>query len=480
MSSLFAALGTAANALDVLEKAIGVVQNNVANANTPGYVTQTPTFLARPFDAAGNVWGGVESGAVQSARNTYAEQAVWSANQRAGSATRQATSLDALQNVFDVSGASGIPGALSQLSAAFSSWSANPTDTTARQQVLTAAQNLSQSFNQTATGAATIRSQTDQQLATTVSQINQYAAQIANINLQIRQGSGSDAGLQSQLYNTIEQLSSLAPVSVRTESDGTATVLLGGQSPLVIGQNASPLSLAYPPNSASAAYPGATPDAQLLSADGHDVTALANDGQLGGLLAFRNTALPAVIGNGQQQGGINELAQSIADRVNGLLTSGQLSAGPPPVPGVPLFTYSSASGTVAAATLGIDPSVTAVKLAAATSSSANGIASALAGLASSHNAADQVGVSGLNYTDFYSNIVSQIGQQAASASSEGAAETQILTQAQNLRAQVSGVSLNDQAASLMQFQQGYQAAAQMITVINNITQSLLQMMQGIG
>jgi flagellar hook-associated protein FlgK len=45
---------------------------------------------------------------------------------------------------------------------------------------------------------------------------------------------------------------------------------------------------------------------------------------------------------------------------------------------------------------------------------------------------------------------------------------------------VSGVSLNDQAASLMQFQQGYQAAAQMITVINNITQSLLTMMQTIG
>jgi flagellar hook-associated protein 1 len=475
MSSLFAALGTAANALDVLEKAIGVVQNNVANANTPGYVTQTPTFIARPFDPAGNVWGGVESGAVQSARNTYAEQAVWSANQRAGSATQQATSLDALQNVFDVSGTSGIPGALSQLSAAFSSWSANPTDTSARQQVLTAAQNLSQSFNQTATGIQTIRSQTDQQLAVTVSQINQYSAQIATINGQIRRGAGSDEGLQSQLYNTIEQLSSLVPVTVRTESDGTATVMLGGQSALVIGQNAKPLSVAYPPAPVGATYPLATPDAQLLGADGHDVTYLAADGQLGGLIAFRNTALPAVIGNGQQQGSLNELAQGIADRVNGLLSSGQLSDGSP---GVALFTYSPVSGTVAGATLGIDPSVTAAQLAAGTAGSANGTASALAGLANSHNATDQI--NGLDYTDFYSNIASQVGQQAASASSTSAAQTQILTQAQNLRAQVSGVSLNDQAASLMQFQQGYQAAAQMITVINNITQSLLQMMQGIG
>ena len=99
----------------------------------------------------------------------------------------------------------------------------------------------------------------------------------------------------------------------------------------------------------------------------------------------------------------------------------------------------------------------------------------MAALATSHNAADQI--NGLNYTDFYSGMVSGIGQQAASASATSEAQTQLLTQAQNLRAQVSGVSLNDQAALLMQFQQGYQAAAQMITVINNITQSLLAMMQ---
>ena len=144
MGSLFAALGTASNALDVLQKAIGVVQNNVSNASTPGYVTQTPTFLARPFDAAGNVWGGVESGAVLDARNVYAERAVWNSSQQAGWAKEQATNLAALESGFDVSGTSGIPGALSQLSSAFSAWSANPTDTTARQQVLSAAQNFAQ------------------------------------------------------------------------------------------------------------------------------------------------------------------------------------------------------------------------------------------------------------------------------------------------------------------------------------------------
>jgi flagellar hook-associated protein 1 FlgK len=193
------------------------------------------------------------------------------------------------------------------------------------------------------------------------------------------------------------------------------------------------------------------------------------------LIAFRNTAIPSVLGDSQQQGSLNQLAQGVADRVNGLLASGQLSAGPPPVPGVALFSYSAASPTQAAATLGVNPSIAAAQLAAGTAASANGVASQLAGLTTSHNVTDQI--NGLNYTDFYSSIASGIGQQAASASAASEAQTQLLTQAQNLRAQVSGVSLNDQAALLMQFQQGYQAAAQMITVINNITQSLLAMMQ---
>ena len=113
MSTLFAAIGTAGNALDVLEKAMGVVQNNVTNASTPGYVTQTLSLNAASFDPSGNLWGGVQAGNTQSARSMFAEQSVWSANQQVGSATQQAASLQALQSNLDVSGTSGIPLALS-------------------------------------------------------------------------------------------------------------------------------------------------------------------------------------------------------------------------------------------------------------------------------------------------------------------------------------------------------------------------------
>jgi flagellar hook-associated protein 1 FlgK len=136
VSSLFAALNTASGAMDVLQQAIGVTQDNVSNASTPGFVTQTLHLAARAFDPSDNLWGGVTADGVVSSRNVFAEQQVWSANEQVGQSTQEATSLNALQGNFDVSGTSGVTAALSGLYSAFSAWSSNPTDVPSRQEVI--------------------------------------------------------------------------------------------------------------------------------------------------------------------------------------------------------------------------------------------------------------------------------------------------------------------------------------------------------
>lgn len=474
MSTLFAALHSATDALDVIQQAMGVVQNNVTNAATPGYVTQTLNLEADPFAPSASVWGGVQSDGVTSSRNQYAEESVWNQNQLLGTATQQATSLSSLQSNFDVSGQSGIPAALSSLYSAFSAWSTTPTDATNQQQVITAAQGIAQAFNQTASNIQQISSQTNQQLQSTVNQINQLASQIASINGQIRSGDSNDGGLQANLYNTLEQLSNLANISVQNESDGTVTVLMDGQVPLVLGTTQTQIQVTYL-GSAGAANPNAPPDAHIMTAAGQDVTSIVSGGQIAALLQFTNVTLPSVTGDGQQQGSLNQLAQAVADTVNGLLTSGQTSSGSA---GIPLFTYNAGSPTSVAATLSVNPNITASQLAAVDPgppSVANGIASQLAQLSSPQNSADMI--DGMSYTDFYSNIASGIGAQESAASSAQQTQTQLLAQAQNMRDQVSGVSLNDQASELLQFQQSYEAAAQMISTINTTSQYLMTAMQ---
>lgn len=480
MSSLFAALNTASNSLDAMEQAMGVIQNNVTNASTPGYVTQTLNLSANAFNPSDSLWGGVQVDGVQSSRNLYAEESVWNQNQLLGSATQQSSSLSSLESSFDVSGQSGIPAALSSLYSAFSAWSNSPSDATSQQQVITAAQGIAQAFNQTASSVQQTESQTDQQLTSTVNQINQLGSQIAAMNGEIRSGDSNDAGLQANLYNTLEQLSNLTNISVQSQSDGTVTVLMDGQIPLVLGTTLTQIQVTYL-GSAGAPNPGAPGDAHIMTGTGQDVTSVVSGGQLAALLQFRNVTLPSVIGDGQQQGSLNQLAQAVADRVNTLLTSGQSSSGPPPVSGVPLFTYNAGTPTAVASTLAVAPNISGSQLAAIDPGppvAANGIASQLAQLSAPQDPADLV--NGMSYTDYYSNIASGIGDQASSASAAQQTQTQLLTQAQNMRAQVSGVSLNDQAAQLLQFQQGYEASAEMITSINTTTQYLLTMMQDLG
>lgn len=472
MSSLFAALSTASSSMDVLEQAMGVVQNNVTNASTPGYASQSLNFQGRLFNPGDNLWGGLSSAGLKDSRNSFAEQAVWNQNELLGSAAQSATSLSSLQSIFNVTGSSGIPGALSTLQAAFSAWSSNPNDGPSQQQVLNAAQGLSQAFNTAASGIDQLSTQTDTQIQSVVAQINALSSQIAQINNAIRQGDQNDPGLQAQLYNDLEQLSNLTSISVQTESDGTVTVTLAGQTPLVSGVTTSYLSVQFLP-STGGTNPNAPPEARILTSTGRDVTTTVSQGQIAALLDFRNVTIPSLTGDGTQQGSLNQLAQSIADQVNGLLASGETSSG---AAGIPLFTYNSGAPTSVAATLALNPAITGSQLAPVAPGPpavANGVADQLGQLFSQQNTS----LGNMTFTDFYSSLASGVGSQEANASAAQQTQSELLSQAQSARSQLEGVSLNDQAALLMQYQQGYEAAAQMISVINSTMQYLMQTMQ---
>src|SRR6266581_2165844 len=116
MSNLLATLGSSAGALHAFDQVLQVTQNNVANASTPGYAKQRLLLDAMPFDMTVGATGGVRAGQIQSARDQYAEQAVRRQNTLLGEAQQNVSSLTSLESMFDISGDSGIPKALNDLS----------------------------------------------------------------------------------------------------------------------------------------------------------------------------------------------------------------------------------------------------------------------------------------------------------------------------------------------------------------------------
>src|SRR5271170_4605754 len=109
---LFTTLNIGAVALKAYTQALTVSQNNVINASSPGDATQVPTFEASPFQLDEGLPGGVTAGLPQSQRDEYLEQAVRTQAEANGNYTAQSQALSTIEPVFDVTGQSGIDGAL--------------------------------------------------------------------------------------------------------------------------------------------------------------------------------------------------------------------------------------------------------------------------------------------------------------------------------------------------------------------------------
>ena len=103
----------------------------------------------------------------------------------------------------------------------------------------------------------------------------------------------------------------------------------------------------------------------------------------------------------------------------------------------------------------------------------NGAALQLAGLGNSTNPADQI--SGQTILQFLRNMATQAGQSASDAQTGSNLHAQLLAQSRSLQTQVSGVSLDAEAAQVLQLQQGYQVASKMVSVINALSDALLNM-----
>jgi flagellar hook-associated protein 1 FlgK len=461
MSSIFSCLTSSASTLAAFQQALTVVQNNVSNVDTPGYAALNQTFEALPFDPATGETGGVTAGEVTSARDEYAEDAVRQQQSLYGRSNEMATDFGQIEPLFSVTGDAGIPGAINQFFSAVSAWSTNPNDATSRQTVLDQAGTMADSFNQAADGLNQASGAIQQQIGATVDQINQLAGQIASLNQLQQQTSGgtNSSAADTQLHATLEQLSSLANITVLPQQDGSYTVLLGGQIPLVVGSQQFQIQMD-------------TSDASEVRIDSpqsgitQDPTSLIQGGSLSGLLTMRNQTIPSLMGN------LNSLAQATADQVNGILAQGVDSTG---APGAPLFQYNAPDASDAAATLSVT-AITGSQLAGALPSAPGGNDNIIDLAALANQPIADLGNSSL--TDYYAQTATQLGQQSSQATADQQSQQQTLVQAQTLRSNVSGVSLDEEAANLIQFQTAYQAVSEMVTVLNEVSQSTIDMMQG--
>ena len=77
----------------------------------------------------------------------------------------------------------------------------------------------------------------------------------------------------------------------------------------------------------------------------------------------------------------------------------------------------------------------------------------------------------------YANLTAQIGSAGSEANAELTTQTNLFGQAESSQQSLAGVNLNQEAANLVQFQQAYQASAQVISTAQQIFTSLITAIQ---
>ena len=461
MSTLSSLLNLSLTALNADQAALTVTANNVSNQNTPGYTNQVAHWSSG--DTVSLSLGGAQTTvgpnvSSVSQRDRVLNQRIQQQTQAQSETASEAGILSQLEGVFSITGSSSSAGSTqigSSINSFFSSLTAlanNPSDAATRQGVLNAAGAVATAFNAAANGISSIQTSINGTLTSSVAQVNNLTKTVAALNAQIAASSPNlDAGaLEDQRQQAITQLSALVGLDqVTTQSNGIELSTTDG-TVLVSGTKAYALSSSQI-GSITQIYSGAT-GTQAITVAG---------GTIGGLLAAQGVDLP------DAQSALDALAYRIGSAVNiqnaAGVTSGTTIGG--------LIFNVPPSPVGAASALSVVASSTVVLAAAGIGQGSTGDlnANVLASLASVTDGTGQTINGNL------AALLANVGSTSSGLQGKGSAQQASLTQLTTQQSIQSGVNLDTEASNLTQYQRSYQAAAQLLNIVDKLLMAAINL-----
>jgi len=454
--SLISTLSSATQALEAQEEALSVTNNNIANANTPDYSREIVNMVeaAATEENGVSLGNGVNVESVTSVQDQLLTLRIQQQTSDQSSASAQVTALDDIQTLFPTSGTS-LSSALSTFFTSLTALSDSPDSSTDRDAVISDAQTLVGQFNSISSGLSSPIATLNTTVSTDVTSINNLTAQAASLNQQIAAQNGTgqpSATLTDQLTAVETSLATLTNISVVHTSDGD-TITTGNGTPLVVGDQS--LALSTTTDSAG--------NTQVLDSSGNNITSDISSGDLGGTITVRDTDIPSLLSS------LDTFANEFATAFNSAQTEGYNATG---TAGTALFTVSS---TVAGSAATISLATTDPNAIAASSDGTSGSNGNVANLTAIQTS---VLSSGYSSTDQAANLTYQVGELTSDATADQTAITTSLTSLTDQQSSVSGVSIDEESANLIRYQQAYEAAAKVVTTIESLFDTTISMISG--
>lgn len=447
--SSFLGIELGLRALRAFQIGMEVTGHNVANVNTPGYTRRRVRFANTPefaFSPQVRLGTGVMAQSIQRLRDMMLEQRL---NTNSGDLARWSAlfeNLHAIEGLFNEPSDTGVSARLNALFNAFEELATRPDSLAARQQVLQSARALTETLRTLHRNLTTLEDQLQSRMVSTIEQANQLAQQVARLNEQIRSAysSGGESGdLLDQRDRLVAQLSELVGARAHYNNDGSVMLFVDGHT---LVQDGTAFALPTQIDLANRALDSTPTDIRISS------------GQLRGLM-------DSVAQLQRYRADLNTFANTLITQVNALHSTG---FGLDNNTGYLFFSGTDASNIDLHADVSDPNHIAASAVSGAPGN--NGVAQALANLRN----APQATLGGQSLTQYYRTLIGGIGNDTQV--SRNRAESQQLTveHLYALRESVSGVSLDEEAANLVRFQRGYQAAAKVVSTFDSLLQDLLQ------
>ncbi len=478
MSGISQLLETARRALMAQQYGMSVTGHNIANAGTTGYSRQRADLATTaPLQTAYGFLGtGVTVQTVSRLRDRFIDQQIRSANDTLGLAASDYRILSQIEAIFNEPSDASLSTGLSQFFAAWQDLSTNPEDAVTRNVVLAQGQALTDTFHRLSGQLTTQRNALPGELTERIERINALAREISDLNVTIGTGmtNGQGAGdLQDLRDSKIAELSGLANITVSGGNNGAVLVSLGGT--LIAG---SGTVLALKVTSGEPATIAGTSFEQLrvvTVSGGFDVD--LHGGEAGSILKSFNSTLPDAMGR------LDQLAGAIVEAVNQQHTAGY-GRQQPPRTGVRFFMGTDAASMAIDLTdpsdaPGSNPSID--NIAASSSPAAagdNSIALLISGILDKRPLVTSGGVTlldGLSLSEFYNQIVTDIGSSVNATGAIVTSQELFVSQLTAQQEAIAGVSLDEEMANMIKFQNAFDAAAKMVSTVNEMYTTILEM-----
>ena len=452
----------AKRALAANQYAMDVTGNNIANVNTPGYSRQeadiqnsTPVMV--PVNNVNKPMASLGTGAslvsVTRVRDSFLDQQMRGVNQDSGNWNQQQVNLGQIESIFNEPSDTGIAANLTNFWSSFQGLaSPDPSSSGARSNVVSSAQILASSLQQTRSQLTDLQASNDKDVQLKVQQVNDLADQIASLNGQIVNASASSEpnDLLDKRNVLVGQLSQLVNIDYYEDPRGSSTIAVGGVF-VVADQTANHMTTKVNPlNNGFSDVVWQNEGSQV------DI----NNGELNGLIQSRDTTTTQYISF------LDNMATTMMTAVNNQQRAGYTLTGES---GQNLFTGTSAGDIAVSTEIANDLSKIAASSRPDNAAGNGDNATLLADVGS--KAIFDSNTTSVNQT--YQNMISNLGTQSAQAQTYVNTNEGLNKQLTSQIASNSGVSIDEEMTNMIQFQHGYTAAAKYMQTMSDVMTTLM-------